>query len=64
MLVISRHKHEALRIKTASGEIAWIVVTEFLKGKVRLGIIADRSINVARSEILPADEQYQHGGVS
>lgn len=55
MLVISRRFMERIRI----GDNIWITVTYLSDGRVKLGIDAPRSINVAREEVLPPEERYQ-----
>lgn len=52
MLVLSRKLGESIRI----GEDIEITVVEVKGNRVRLGIRADRSVNVVRSELLPKEE--------
>jgi carbon storage regulator CsrA len=56
MLVLTRRPDTRLRIRTKSGETAWIEIVEVYRDRVRIGITADRSIEIMREEILPADE--------
>lgn len=51
MLVLSRRVEESLKITTPSGEEIEVKVIRLGKSAVSLGIIADRTISVVRSEI-------------
>lgn len=61
-LCLSRRVNELVRIKTESGEIVWVQILGFVRGgsgKVKMRIIADRTTNIMRDEILPVDEQFR-----
>lgn len=52
MLALTRKTNEAITIATASGELIEIHVVSIQNGQVRLGLEADRSISIVRSELL------------
>ena len=56
MLVLSRKKHESIRI----GEDIEIKVLDVRGGRVRLGIVAPVEVSVVRHELL-ADEEHSTG---
>lgn len=53
MLILSRKQHERIVIRDAAGKlIATVEVLDFRSAdRVRLGIVADRSVSVDREEI-------------
>jgi carbon storage regulator len=55
MLVLSRKLNERVRV-TIGGEVLYVAVVEIEAGKVRLGFEADRSIEVLREELVPAED--------
>jgi len=56
MLILSRKVGEKIRI----GDNIEIMVTSMEPGKVRLGIIAPRDVQVLRSELLKPEERKDH----
>lgn len=58
MLVLSRFPGQRLIIQTAAGERIEIKVVEVQSGKrVRLGLTADKSVQIDREEIAVAKER-------
>jgi sRNA-binding carbon storage regulator CsrA len=57
-LVLSRHRGERLRIDCAGGEVIWIEVSEYDRGRARLRIVAPRNTIVRREEICGHDERF------
>lgn len=53
MLVLSRNRHESIRI----GENIEIKVLDVRGGRVRLGIVAPAEVRVVRHELLADEEQ-------
>lgn len=51
MLVLGRKQGERLRI-VVGREIIWVTPVDIQRGKVRLGIEADKSVQVSREELL------------
>ena len=52
MLILSRHKNESIVVSDAQGnKLAEIMVTELRGDKVRLGLTAEKSINIDRQEV-------------
>lgn len=58
-LCVTRRDGEYIRLKTKSGEIIWIQSVRAKNDKVEIRIIADNTVNIAREEILPPDEQFK-----
>lgn len=54
MLVLSRKLGERIVLQVPGQPDIVIVVTDIDRGKIRLGIEADRSVTIMRSELLPA----------
>lgn len=48
MLILSRRKNERIRLVTAHGETIEVVVHRTGQGQIKLGIVADRSVQVTR----------------
>jgi carbon storage regulator len=61
MLVLSRHQNQSITM-TLEGQEIRVVVIEVQAGKVRLGVEADRSITVHRTEVAEAIKREQHEG--
>lgn len=58
MLAFSRRESERFRIRTPSGEVAWVTVLGFHSGgKVVVGVQADRTVIVEREELVPWAER-------
>ena len=57
MLVLRRKLGEKIYI----GENICITVVDIDRGKIRLGIEAPRDIPIYRQELLPLQQQQQHG---
>ncbi len=57
ILILSRRLNERIRILTKSGEVIWVNVVDLDRSKVRLGIVADKSILISREELLSFAER-------
>ncbi len=51
-MCLSRKLNETIHITTPQGDVIVIQVREIDRGKVMLGIEADRSVTIMRSELL------------
>jgi carbon storage regulator len=52
MLILTRRPDESLVMTTPKGEQVEVIVLGVKGNQVRLGIVADKSINIVRSELL------------
>ena len=52
MLVLSRRKNERLIIRTEQGEDIEVIIVNCSPGPVKVGIVADKKINIIRKELL------------
>ncbi len=50
MLVITRRLGESVFIQTPSGEKIQVVLTTLKKGHARIGILAEKDVNIWRAE--------------
>ena len=58
MLVLSRRLNERIEIETPEGRKITVVVVDLdRRGKVRIGIQADRDVAIFRQELLPIQEK-------
>jgi sRNA-binding carbon storage regulator CsrA len=51
MLCLTRKLHSRTTIKTQSGETMEIVVLDIDRGKIRLGFVGDKTIEVYRDDV-------------
>ena len=56
MLALSRKKNEAIIVRKDGVEIARIIIVDIDRGNVRIGLVADQSIQFIRSELIGTDK--------
>ncbi len=63
MLVLTRQAWDAserrIRVRGPDGTTIWIELIKVDRGRIRLGVAAPKEWDIAREELLPAEEKYE-----